>query len=75
MARLLILLVRIYQRTISALLPPRCRFHPSCSCYAIEAVERFGAVRGSWLTLKRLIRCHPLNPGGFDPVPDHRPDP
>jgi putative membrane protein insertion efficiency factor len=70
MAQLLIFLIRIYQRAISRWLPPRCRFHPSCSCYGIEAIQRFGAVRGSWLTARRVLRCHPLNPGGIDPVPD-----
>lgn len=62
--------IRAYQLTLSPLLGPRCRFHPSCSHYAIEAIERFGAVRGSWLALHRITRCHPLNSGGYDPVPD-----
>ncbi len=69
MRRLLILCVRAYQRGISVWLPPRCRFYPSCSSYAIEALDRHGAARGSWLTAKRLCRCHPLNAGGYDPVP------
>lgn len=69
MKQLLILLVRVYQRAISTWLPPRCRFHPSCSSYAIEALTRHGAAQGSWLTVKRVCRCHPLNPGGYDPVP------
>jgi uncharacterized protein len=63
------LLIRIYQWTVSPLLGPTCRFHPSCSNYALEAINRFGALRGSWLTLKRLGRCHPWHPGGLDPVP------
>jgi len=67
--RALIFLVRLYQRGISKWLPPRCRFYPSCSAYAIEALERHGAAQGSWLAAKRLCRCHPLNPGGYDPVP------
>jgi len=67
--RALIFLVRLYQRGISKWLPPRCRFYPSCSVYAIEALERHGAAQGSWLAAKRLCRCHPLNPGGYDPVP------
>ncbi|WP_428381313.1 membrane protein insertion efficiency factor YidD [Nevskia ramosa] len=62
--------IRAYQRTLSPLLGPRCRFHPSCSHYAVEAIERFGATRGSWLALTRICRCHPLNAGGFDPVPE-----
>jgi putative membrane protein insertion efficiency factor len=63
------LLIRIYQLTVSPLLGPRCRFYPSCSHYALEALERFGFLRGSWLALKRIGRCHPWNPGGIDPVP------
>lgn len=62
--------IRLYQRLLSPLLGPRCRFHPSCSHYAIEAIERHGAVRGGWLAARRITRCHPLNEGGFDPVPD-----
>jgi uncharacterized protein len=65
----LVLLVRLYQRLVSPLLPPSCRFYPSCSAYAVTALERHGAVRGSWLTLRRLCRCHPFHPGGLDPVP------
>ncbi len=63
------LLIRLYQLTVSPLLGPRCRFYPSCSQYAREAVVRFGVVRGGWLALKRIGRCHPWNPGGLDPVP------
>ena len=63
------LLIRIYQWTVSPLLGPRCRFHPSCSNYALEAINRFGMLRGGWLTVKRLGRCHPWHPGGFDYVP------
>jgi len=62
--------IRAYQRTLSPLLGPRCRFHPSCSHYAIEAIERFGVARGGWLALRRITRCHPLNAGGLDPVPE-----
>ena len=69
MKRLLLGLVRFYQYLISPLLGPRCRFHPSCSQYAVEALERYGARRGSWLALRRLLRCHPWHPGGHDPVP------
>ncbi|MBA4286689.1 MAG: membrane protein insertion efficiency factor YidD [Xanthomonadaceae bacterium] len=62
--------IRAYQRVLSPLLGPRCRFHPSCSHYALEAIERLGAARGSWLAIKRISRCHPLNAGGLDPVPE-----
>lgn len=69
MRQILIVPIRGYQRLISPLLPPRCRFLPSCSNYAIEAIERHGALQGGWLATKRICRCHPLNPGGYDPVP------
>ena len=67
--RLLATLIRGYQRFLSPALPPSCRFHPSCSQYALEAVTRHGALKGGWLAARRLARCHPFNPGGFDPVP------
>jgi hypothetical protein len=69
MRQLLIFVVRGYQIVLSPLLPASCRYYPSCSAYAIEALERHGAARGGWLTLKRLGRCHPFRPGGYDPVP------
>ncbi len=72
MGKILIALIRGYQRLISPLLGPRCRFYPSCSSYAIEAVERFGPIRGSALAVHRSCRCHPLNPGGVDPVPEKK---
>jgi putative membrane protein insertion efficiency factor len=62
-------LIRLYQWTLSPLLGPKCRFHPSCSNYALEAIQRFGILHGSWLTVRRLGRCHPWHPGGIDPVP------
>ena len=68
-ARVLLLLILVYQRAVAPLLGPRCRFHPSCSRYAAEAIETHGAVRGSWLAVRRLSRCHPFNEGGLDPVP------
>jgi putative membrane protein insertion efficiency factor len=61
--------IRGYQLVVSPLLPPSCRFNPSCSQYALEAIRRHGAVRGCWLAARRLARCHPFHPGGFDPVP------
>ncbi len=69
MRHLAAFLIRIYQWTVSPLLGPRCRFYPSCSQYAHEALLRFGLVRGGWLALKRLGRCHPWHAGGIDPVP------
>ena len=69
-ARLLLVLLRIYRWTLSPLFGQVCRFHPSCSAYATECIERFGAARGSWLALKRLSRCHPFHPGGIDPPPE-----
>ena len=65
----LILVVRGYQVALSPLLPASCRYYPSCSTYAIEALQRHGALRGGWLTLRRLARCNPFRPGGYDPVP------
>lgn len=67
--RTLVGLIRGYQKFISPGLPPACRFYPSCSQYAIEAIARHGALRGSWLAARRLARCHPFHPGGVDPVP------
>jgi len=68
-ARLLILLIRLYQLTLSRLLGPVCRFHPSCSHYSVACLELHGAAKGSWLTIRRLSRCHPFHPGGYDPPP------
>lgn len=65
----LVLLVRVYQVLLSPLLPASCRYTPSCSAYAIEALERHGAVRGGGLAIRRILRCHPFRPGGYDPVP------
>ncbi|PPK68098.1 membrane protein insertion efficiency factor YidD [Actinokineospora auranticolor] len=67
--RVLLLPVRAYRRWLSPVLPPACRFHPSCSAYAVEALTVHGALRGSWLALRRLLRCGPWHPGGLDPVP------
>ncbi|HET8679311.1 MAG TPA: membrane protein insertion efficiency factor YidD [bacterium] len=69
MARVLLVLIAVYKRLLSPLLPRVCRFYPSCSTYAAEAIERHGAWHGTILTARRLARCHPFNPGGYDPVP------
>lgn len=73
MRLILRILIRGYQLLVSPLLGPRCRFHPSCSQYALEAIELHGALRGTWLALRRLSRCHPWHAGGYDPVPPHDP--
>lgn len=69
MSRLLMSLVRMYRFFISPLLGNNCRFSPSCSTYAMQALEKYGALRGSWLAVRRVLRCHPWHPGGADPVP------
>lgn len=63
-------LIRFYRKFISPLKPPTCRFYPTCSQYGLEAIQRFGAIRGGWLTIKRIVKCHPFHPGGIDPVPE-----
>jgi putative membrane protein insertion efficiency factor len=73
MRQVLMLIIRIYQLTLSPLLGPRCRFYPSCSCYARAAIEQHGACRGLLLSAARLLRCHPFAQGGYDPVPEKRP--
>jgi uncharacterized protein len=62
-------IIRFYQKLISPLLPPSCRFTPTCSHYSYEAIQKHGFIKGSWLAVKRIGRCHPFNPGGYDPVP------
>ncbi|MGI8842473.1 MAG: membrane protein insertion efficiency factor YidD [Gemmatimonadaceae bacterium] len=67
--QLLVLLVRLYQVSLGPLLPAACRYTPSCSAYAIEALQRYGALKGGWMGVRRIGRCHPFRPGGYDPVP------
>ncbi|HHX92397.1 MAG TPA: membrane protein insertion efficiency factor YidD [Clostridiales bacterium] len=69
MKTLIVFIIRAYQRMISPVLPKTCRFEPTCSTYCIQAVTKYGALKGSWLGLKRILRCHPWNPGGYDPLP------
>jgi putative membrane protein insertion efficiency factor len=61
--------IRLYRLVVSPVLPPACRFLPTCSAYAMEAIERHGAAKGAWLAMRRLLRCHPFHAGGYDPVP------
>lgn len=70
--KILISVIRFYQVVISPIKPPSCRFYPTCSHYGLEAVQRFGALKGGWLTLRRILKCHPFHPGGIDPVPEKK---
>ncbi|WP_276730554.1 membrane protein insertion efficiency factor YidD [Bacillus sp. (in: firmicutes)] len=72
MKTLFIGLIRGYQKFISPLTPPTCRFYPTCSQYGIEAIKTHGALKGGWLTVKRILKCHPFHPGGVDPVPEKK---
>ncbi len=69
MKRMLLLLVRFYRRAISPFRPPCCRFYPTCSQYALEAIEKYGALKGGYLSVRRVLRCNPFHKGGYDPVP------
>ncbi|MDJ1112344.1 MULTISPECIES: membrane protein insertion efficiency factor YidD [Macrococcus] len=69
MKQLLLTLIKFYRKFISPMTPPACRFHPTCSQYGLEAIETHGAMKGGYLTVKRILKCHPFHPGGFDPVP------
>lgn len=68
--KILMKIIRFYQVAISPLKPPSCRFYPTCSHYGLESIKRFGAIKGTWLTVKRIVKCQPFHPGGFDPVPE-----
>ncbi|WP_088104689.1 membrane protein insertion efficiency factor YidD [Halalkalibacter urbisdiaboli] len=70
MKNVLLFIIRSYQRLISPLKPPTCRFYPTCSHYGMDAIKKHGALKGGWLTIKRISKCHPFHPGGIDPVPD-----
>ena len=72
MKKILMKLIRFYQIAISPLKPPSCRFYPTCSHYGLEAIKVHGALKGSWLTIIRILKCHPFHPGGFDPVPEKK---
>lgn len=70
LAKIMLSIIKVYQKVISPLTPPTCRFYPTCSHYGVEAIKRFGAFKGGWLTIKRISKCHPFHPGGMDPVPE-----
>ncbi|MGM9923117.1 MAG: membrane protein insertion efficiency factor YidD [Bacillus sp. (in: firmicutes)] len=70
MKKLFLAIIRFYRIVISPLKPPTCRFYPTCSAYGLEAIQRFGAWKGGWLTIKRILKCHPFHPGGIDNVPE-----
>lgn len=72
MKYILLKVIRFYQKYISPLKPPSCRFYPTCSQYGLEAIQKFGALKGGWLTIKRISKCHPFHKGGFDPVPEKK---
>ena len=67
--KILLLLIKAYRSFISPLFPPTCRFQPTCSQYALEAIAQYGTFKGGWLAIKRILRCHPFHPGGYDPIP------
>ncbi|HEY9570303.1 hypothetical protein CH76_02740 [Lysinibacillus sp. BF-4] len=73
MKHVFIWLINVYRNYISPMTPPTCRFHPTCSAYGLEAFEKHGAIKGLYLTITRILKCHPFHPGGFDPVPEKKP--
>lgn len=72
MKSILMSIIKFYQKAISPLTPPSCRFHPTCSHYGLEAIETHGAMKGSWLAVRRISKCHPFHEGGYDPVPEKK---
>jgi len=72
MSRFLLAVIRVYQYLFSSFMGRRCRYHPTCSVYTAQAIRRFGALMGSWMGIKRICRCHPYHPGGYDPVPERK---
>lgn len=70
MKHVFIFIIQFYRKVISPIKPPTCRFYPTCSSYGLEAIQRFGALKGGYLTIKRILKCHPFHPGGLDPVPE-----
>ncbi|MBD1380244.1 membrane protein insertion efficiency factor YidD [Metabacillus arenae] len=72
MKLIFLFLIQFYQKFISPIKPPTCRFYPTCSHYGLEAIKRFGAMKGGYLTIKRILKCHPFHPGGIDPVPEKK---
>ena len=72
MKKIFILLIRFYQKFISPLFPAKCRYYPTCSQYTLEAIQEYGAIKGTYLGIKRILRCHPFHEGGYDPVPKRK---
>ena len=72
MKKIFILLIRFYQKFISPLFPAKCRYYPTCSQYTLEAIQEYGAIKGTYLVIKRILRCHPFHEGGYDPVPKRK---
>lgn len=74
MKKIMLVMIKFYRYAISPLFPPTCRFYPTCSSYSYQAIQEYGALKGGWLSIKRIVKCHPFNPGGYDPVPHQHND-